>query len=390
MKKRIIILGSTGSIGRNCIEVVERYPDRFEVVGLSAWNNWKLLAEQADSLRVKCVLVGDERYYKDTANELSPGIKLFSGDETADLIDAAGEIDLVVNALVGAAGLKPSLESLERGITLALANKESLVAGGALMVKTLAESKADLLPIDSEHSAIFQCLLGEDRKTIRGLILTASGGPFVDKPLEEFETITPALALKHPNWEMGQRITIDSATMVNKGLEVIEAHWLFDIPPEKIQVVIHRQSIIHSLVRFDDGSYLAQMGAPDMRLPIQFALTYPERLMSPYCELDWDKPFNLDFQPVPYEKYPGLSLAFEALQRGGLFPAALNAADETAVAAFLQGKIKFTGIPVMIEKAMDYLDKQQSFSYQSAMILDDILAVDSEIRKYIRNLVKAE
>ena len=379
-------MGSTGSIGRNCIEVVERYPDRFEIVGLSAWNNWKLLAKQAEGHGVKCVLIGDRRLYTTISNELSPRIGLFSGDDTTGLIDAAGEVDLVVNAMVGAAGLKPSLEALERGITLALANKESLVAGGALMVKTLAESKAELLPIDSEHSAIFQCLLGEDRKTIHSLILTASGGPFVDMPFTEFATITPASALKHPNWEMGPRITIDSATMVNKGLEVIEARWLFDIPPEKIQVVIHRQSIIHSMVRFDDGSYLAQMGAPDMRLPIQFALTYPERLPSPYCELDLEKQFSLDFLPVPIEKYPGLALAFEALRRGGLFPAVLNAADETAVAAFLQGKIKFTEIPVMIEKAMEYLDKQQSFSRKSELVLDDIMAVDSEIREFTAQL----
>ena len=389
MGKRLLIFGSTGSIGRNCLEVVSRYGDKFQIVGLSAGNNIDLLAQQAAQFGVSFTAIPDENRLNDLRKILPAGTQSNAGDEAAEwLLDKCAPLDLVVNAMVGVAGLRPSLETLKRDITLALANKESLVAGGALVLKTLDTGKARLLPIDSEHSAIFQCLLGEDRKTIRELILTASGGPFLDTPRKDFPSITPQMALRHPNWQMGARITIDSATMVNKGLEVIEAHWLFGIPAERIKVVIHRQSIIHSLVRFDDGSYLAQLGAPDMRLPIQFALTYPERLYSPYCDLNFEQAFNLSFQPLPAEKFPGLLLAYAALREGGLYPTALNAADETAVAAFLAGKISFIRIPQLVEKALEWMAGNENMRRLSEYSLEDILTVDGEVRKYVEMWIR--
>ena len=388
-RKNIVIFGSTGSIGRNCLEVASRYPGRFKIAGLAAGDNYQLLARQAEEFGVEAVVIGNENHYSALREALPSTIKVSAGEsEIPGLLQNNSKIGLAVNAMVGAAGLAPSLAVLREGITLALANKESLVAGGALVLKTAGENNAELLPIDSEHSAIFQCLLGEDRKTISSLILTASGGPFADTPLEEFPSITPERALKHPNWDMGARITIDSATMVNKGLEVIEAKWLFDITPEKIQVVIHRQSIVHSMVRFDDGSYLAQMGAPDMRLPIQFALTYPERLPSPYCELDFGNPIALDFQPVPEQKFPGLTLAYQALHRGGIYPAALNAADETAVAAFLEKKIGFDAIPNLIGSALESIESNVELSAASEYSLDDILRVDKTVRRLVENEIR--
>jgi len=382
--KNIIIFGSTGSIGLNCLEIVQRHPERFKITGLAAKDNYELLARQTQEFGVKTVCIGNPAHYDSLKKLLPADTKVFSGnDEILDLLDTGDKVDLAVNAMVGAAGLLPTLKVLDKGITLALANKESLVAGGALALQTAEKSGAQLLPIDSEHSAIFQCLLGEDRKTISSLILTASGGPFVDTPAEQFPFIKPEQALKHPNWSMGARITIDSATMVNKGLEVIEARWLFNIPADKIQVAVHRQSIVHSLVRFEDGSYLAQMGAPDMRLPIQFALTYPERLPSPYCKLDFSTAINLSFEPVQADKFPGLGLAYEALRRNGVFPAVLNAADETAVEAFLKGKISFDKIPQLIEQALNYAEKDSGFSGASEFSLEDILSADREARKYV-------
>lgn len=387
-RKNLILLGSTGSIGRNCCEIVERYPERFNIVGLAAKNNFELLSLQAKKFGVRNIAIGNPEHYTALKKLLPKNINIFSGeDEISHLLGTDAKFDMVVNSMVGSAGLTPSIETLEKGVTLALANKESLVAGGALALKTAQSTGAQLLPIDSEHSAIFQCLLGEDRKTISSLILTASGGPFCDTPIEQFGSVTPEQALKHPNWDMGARITIDSATMVNKGLEVIEARWLFNIPPEKIQVVIHRQSIIHSMVRFEDGSYLAQMGSPDMRLPIQFALTYPERLPSPYCKLDFDNHFALNFQPVPVGKFPGLNLAYEALKKNGVFPAVLNAADEVAVGAFLHRKISFDRIPELIESALEFAEKDPKFSGLSEFSLKDILTADSETRIYIRSRI---
>ncbi len=311
-----------------------------------------------------------------------PEMKLFAGETgLIELLNHCPNVDLVVNSLVGAAGLLPTVKALEMGITVALANKESLVMAGKLMFDIAERTGAGLIPIDSEHSAIFQCLLGEDHNTVAKLILTASGGPFFRTPLEKLHDATPAEALQHPSWNMGNRITIDSATMLNKGLEVIEAHWLFNIPAEDIEVIIHPQSIVHSLVRFKDGSYIAQMGAPDMRLPIQFAMTYPERLQSPYCRLDFDKTFNLEFHPVPMEKYPCLELSFMALRKGGVSPAVLNAADETAVKAFLKKRIKFTDIPKIIESVLHEVSGYDNPS------LDDIMRADAEARRAAERII---
>jgi len=378
MKKNLVIFGSTGSIGKNCLEVVSRFPDRFKIVGLAANNNYQLLAEQAAQFKASSVLINNAEHQKQLRKLLPNSVMVYAGgDSLTGFLHEGDKPHLVVNAMVGSAGLMPTLETLKSGINLAIANKESLVAAGELVLKTAAENKAKLIPIDSEHSAIFQCLTGEDKSKIDRLILTASGGPFLDTPLAGFGRITPEEALNHPNWDMGERITIDSATMMNKGFEVIEAHWLFGVPTDRIDVTIHRQSIVHSIVRFRDGSYTAQIGAPDMRLPIQYALTYPERLPSPYCELDFKKSFDLNFQPPPREKFPCLGLAYNAMRSGGIAPAVLNAADETAVKAFLHHKIKFTQIPVLIEKAINQMGNAK---YST---VDEILAADRETRKYL-------
>jgi 1-deoxy-D-xylulose-5-phosphate reductoisomerase len=381
--KNIVIFGSTGSIGKNCLEVVSRFPDRFKVLGLSAKSNIELLAQQALKFKVAAVAIADENYYLELKKSLPSNLKVFSGAEgIAGLLDYQVPIQLVVNAMVGFAGLFPSLKVLEKGITLALANKESLVAAGKIVLEAAHRNRALLLPIDSEHSAIFQCLLGEERSTIDKLILTASGGPFLDYAPEEFSKITPEQALKHPNWDMGPRITIDSATLANKGFEVIEAHYLFNIAPERIEVVIHRQSLIHSLVRFSDGSYKSQLSAPDMRLPIQFALTYPERLPSPYGNIDFSRSIALDFQPVPENKFPCLKLAHKALKQGGVAPAVLNAADETAVEAFLQKRITFDRIPALIAQALEKAPVMPSPT------LEDIFKVDKEVRLHLTQIIE--
>ncbi len=385
-KKNIVLFGSTGSIGANCLEVVSRYPKLFQVAGLAAKNNFELLAQQANRYKPAVVAIANPQHTDELKDLLPSDTALLTGDKgIRELLDYINiPIDIAVNAMVGASGLVPSLRTLEKGITLGLANKESLVMAGSIVLETARRTGAALLPIDSEHSAIFQCLLGENAHALDKIILTASGGPFFERPAEEFDDITPEEALKHPNWDMGPRITVDSATMLNKGLEVIEARWLFDLPPDRIDVVIHRQSIVHSLIMFIDGSYIAQMGAPDMRLPIQFALTYPQRLPSPYSRLDFNTAFCLDFHPVPLKKFPCLELAYEALDQGGIAPAVLNAADEAAVEAFLRGKIKFTGIADLIAES---LNKIQGSSQPG---LDEILEADEETRRFVQSTVQVE
>ena len=383
MQKNIVIFGSTGSIGVNTLEVVSRFPEWFNVAGLSANNNYKLLAEQAEKFSVKAVNIANPEHYSELKSLISPDISVSSGNENIpELLECDDRLDITINAMVGSAGLIPSLRTVEKGITLALANKESLVAGGEIVISAAKQNQASIIPIDSEHSAIFQCLNGENPKSVDKIILTASGGPFIDTPLDKFHDITPAQALNHPNWDMGSRITIDSATMANKGFEVIEAKWLFDVDNEDIEVTVHRQSIVHSMVRFIDGSYIAQMGMPDMRLPIQYALTYPERLESPYCSLDFTAQFSLDFRPVDMKRYPCLKLAFRALKEGGTAPAVLNAADETAVSAFLKGKISFTGIAECIEAALDKIENIQNPD------IDTILQADMEARMFVESFVR--
>ena len=382
-RKGIIIFGSTGSIGRNCLEVAARFPDRFRIAGISGCSNLKLLAEQARRFDILLVAVGTDKT-GELKNMLDSRVRLFAGEDgLLEMLEYPDGIDLVVNGLVGATGLKPTLRTLEKGIDLALANKESLVMAGRMVFDIAGRTGAKLIPIDSEHSAIFQCLLGEERSTVAELILTASGGPFFKTPIEELRAVTPERAMRHPNWSMGARITIDSATMLNKGLEVIEAHWLFNIPQEHIDVVIHPQSIVHSMVRFKDGSYIAQMGAPDMRLPIQFALTYPERLDSPYCRLDFSKLLKLEFHPAPMDKFPCLGLAYGALEQGGVAPVVLNAADEQAVSAFIDRRIGFMDIPSVIERT---LEKLSGSEYPD---LEEIMAVDREARSVAEEFINS-
>jgi len=351
--KRILILGSTGSIGTSTLDVVDHFPDRFPVAGLSAGKNAGLLLEQAKRYRPGAVAIGDPEAVPALKNALTPlGIRVFGGpDAVLELIEETAA-DLTVNALVGAAGLLPTMKAIERGMDVALANKESLVMAGALVMERVRERGVRLLPVDSEHSAIWQCLAGSDHPAIRRLMLTASGGPFVDWSAERMASITPKDALDHPTWNMGPKVTVDSATMMNKGLEIIEAHWLFDMAPDHIQVVVHRQSIVHSLVEFVDGSTLAQLSPPDMRLPIQLALTYPERWPRQAIPLDLAALGTLSFESPDRKRFPCLNLAYQALGIGGTMPAVLNAANEVAVRAFLDERIPFTRIAELNERTM--------------------------------------
>jgi len=335
------------------LDVVDHFPDRFPVAGLSAGKNAGLLLEQAKRYRPGAVAIGDPEAVPALENALTPlGIRVFGGpDAVLELIEETAA-DLTVNALVGAAGLLPTMKAIERGMDVALANKESLVMAGALVMERVRERGVRLLPVDSEHSAIWQCLAGSDHPAIRRLMLTASGGPFVDWSAERMASITPKDALDHPTWNMGPKVTVDSATMMNKGLEIIEAHWLFDMAPDHIQVVVHRQSIVHSLVEFVDGSTLAQLSPPDMRLPIQLALTYPERWPRQATPLDLAALGTLSFESPDRKRFPCLNLAYQALGIGGTMPAVLNAANEVAVRAFLDERIPFTRIAELNERTM--------------------------------------
>ena len=354
MVKQITLLGSTGSIGTQALQVIDTYPNRFRVRALSANRQVKELAFQARQFRPDMVAIADDTCYNELKAELSGlGIKILAGSESLCELAADSGTDMVLNALVGFAGLAPTLAALHAGNILALANKESLVAGGHLAMKLAADNGVAILPVDSEHSAIFQCLQGQCPEAVAKLILTASGGPFFGRGKKELAVITPKDALKHPNWDMGAKITIDSATLMNKGLEVMEARWLFDLPYDRIDVVVHRESIIHSLVEFHDGAVLAQLGAPDMRVPIQYALTYPQRLRGDAPRVDWQKLGALHFAPPDRESFPCLELAYQAGRIGGTMPCVLNAANEVAVCLFLQHKIGFQYIPRIIESVMN-------------------------------------
>ncbi len=355
--KYLAVVGSTGSIGQNTLRVVEHLPDRFRVFALAANSAVEKLAEQTAAFHPAVVAITDSAKvddFRSRCRELAiPVPEVVTGEEGLRQIATARQVDIVVSAAVGAAGLYPTYSAVAAGKTVALANKEAMVVAGELLCRTAAKSGARIIPIDSEHSAVDQCLRSGQRTEVRRLILTASGGPFRDMPVEQFATITPEAALKHPVWQMGRRITTDSATLMNKGLEVIEARWLFDIPAEKVDIMVHPQSIIHSMVEFVDGSIVAQLGTADMRQPIQYALTYPERLPSPVPALDWSKVPRLDFIPPDRKKFPCVSLAYRAIEMGGTAPAVLNAADEVAVERFLDRKIAFSDIPKLIAKALD-------------------------------------
>ncbi|MDR3184279.1 MAG: 1-deoxy-D-xylulose-5-phosphate reductoisomerase [Prevotellaceae bacterium] len=367
-KKRISILGSTGSIGTQTLEVIRLHPDLFEVEILTANGNADLLIAQALEFRPNAVVIVDEEKHKEVAEALTPHfIKVYAGENALTEVAAWDTADMVVSALVGFAGLRPALAALNAGKAVALANKETLVAAGSLITKAAMEKKAPVIPVDSEHSAIFQCLVGEQNE-IAKLYLTASGGPFLHTAAEDFAKITKAQALKHPNWTMGAKVTIDSATMMNKGLEVIEAYWLFGVSVEKIEVVVHPQSIVHSMVQFVDGAVKAQLGLPDMKLPIQYALSFPQRLPLPDAGLNFSNPLQLDFFSPDIEKFRCLALAYEALRRGGNIPCVMNAANEIAVAAFLDDKLAFAAIPGVVENAMNAVPFIANPSYEDLVV----------------------
>lgn len=370
----LVVLGSTGSIGTQTLEVAARFPDRLAVQALTAGRNWELLAEQARQFRPARVAIADEAAYAPLAQALAGlNVEVVAGSEAVAATASGMGADVVVAAIVGAAGLRPTLAAVEAGRTVALANKEALVVAGALVAEAAQRSGATVVPVDSEHSALFQCLVGEPVGSVERLILTASGGPFRDRPADTFDAITPAEALDHPNWSMGAKITVDSATMMNKGLEVIEAHWLFGVPGERIDVLVHPQSVVHSVVEFVDGSSKAQLGVPDMKVPIQVALSFPERWPADHERLDWAAAADLAFADVDAGRFPCLGLAYDALAAGGGVAAALNAANEVAVARFLKGDVRFTDIPRLVEAGMTAADAP-------AGTLDALLAVDRQAR----------
>lgn len=380
-KMRIALLGSTGSIGVQTLDVVEAWKEEMEVIALTAHRNWELLAEQARHFEPDCVVIADENYYKELSEALADlPIKVYAGAEAVTQVAAASNIDVVVNALVGYAGMLPSLAAVEAGKKLALANKESLVVAGDIIIERALQNRAPIVPIDSEHSAIYQCLVGEVSAP-RRLILTASGGPFRRTPAEELYKVSAAEALKHPNWSMGAKITIDSATLVNKGFEVIEAHWLFGMPAERIDVVVHPQSVIHSMVEFEDGAIKAQLGTPDMHLPIQYALRAPLREHSEEERFDFLKNPTLTFEQVDNERFPMLSVAYDCLRRGGNAACVMNGANEVAVAAFLRGEIGFMDIPRVICGSLERVD------FIGRPTLDDYIATDGVARSVARELL---
>lgn len=374
-KQTVAILGSTGSIGTQTLDVIDRHSELFEVYALTAHSNIDLLVEQARIYRPEVVAIADERHYK-TLREALDGlpIKVFAGADSICQIAAMSPIDTVVTAMVGYSGLLPTVRAIEAGKKIALANKETLVVAGELVTDLALRNRVDIVPIDSEHSAIFQCLVGENENSVEKLILTASGGAFRDTPKDDLRLATAADALRHPTWKMGAKITIDSATMMNKGFEVIEARWLFDIPIDKIEVIIHPQSIVHSMVQFCDGSIKAQLGQPDMRHPIQYALTFPDRLNAQVERANLADIHQLTFEKPDYEKFRNLGLAYDALRRGGNIPCILNAANEVAVDAFLKGKIGFFAMSDIIEQTIS------ETAFISSPTLDDYIATDREAR----------
>ncbi|MGD7036483.1 1-deoxy-D-xylulose-5-phosphate reductoisomerase [Methylotuvimicrobium buryatense] len=389
--KGICILGATGSIGVSTLDVAARHPNRYRVVALTANNNIDLLYDQCIVHRPGYVVVVDEDKAKQFAERIATSpvsdIKVLSGAESLQQVATLDSVDSVMAAIVGAAGLLPTLAAAKAGKTVLLANKEALVMSGDIFMKAVSESGAHLLPIDSEHNAIFQCMpadycAGQEAKEARRILLTASGGPFRTKPVEELVDVTPDQAVAHPNWDMGRKISVDSATMMNKGLELIEACLLFNMSPDKIQVVIHPQSVIHSMVDYVDGTVLAQMGNPDMRIPIAHAMAWPERFDSGAAPLNIFDVKHMDFEQPDLQRFPCLRLAIEAVEAGGIMPAVLNAANEIAVAAFLDEKVRFTDIPFIIERSMC------QFEADPADTLDIVLAADSKAREVAERIVE--
>ncbi len=378
--KKIAILGSTGSIGRQCLAVVESLPERFAIVGLAAGGNLEELVGQIARHRPEVVSVANTGKAAELAEKLraagvAPLPAIHCGAEGMMCVGTHAAAEIVVSAAVGVVGLAATYEAVKLGKTVALSNKEVLVAAGELVMAAARAAGKELLPVDSEHNAVHQCLRGGVRGEVRRLVLTASGGPFRKTPIAELAAVTPEQALAHPNWRMGNRISIDSATMMNKGFEVMEARWLFGVRPEQIEVVVHAQSTVHSMVEFVDGSVLAQLGPTDMRMPIQYALTYPERVASNQIALDWKKLKRLDFAAASTRRFPCLRLAREAMKKGGALPCALNAADEIAVAAFLERRLPFLGIAEVIERVLERTPRTKFAS------IEEVLAADVEARR---------
>lgn len=381
--KNIAILGSTGSIGTQTLDVISEYSDRLYPYLLTANHNSELLISQALKYKPRKVVIADVSHFVAVREALAgTGIEVVAGADAIAESVADTEIDIVVTALVGYSGLAPTIRAINAGKKIALANKETLVVAGELITGMLKDSVSELIPVDSEHSAIFQCLVGEDVESVEKLILTASGGPFRTMSVAEMSKVTKADALNHPNWKMGAKVTVDSASMMNKGFEMIEARWLFNIVPDRIEIVVHPQSIVHSMVEFSDGSIKAQLGLPDMRLPIRYALNYPERLQSKAERLTVDRYSSLTFEKPDMQKFPLLGMAFDAIRAGGNVPCALNAANEIAVAAFLSDKIRFVDMPVVVGKAVACNSFVANPSY------DDLIATNKDIREITLSLIK--
>lgn len=380
--KKIALLGSTGSIGRQTLDIVQAYPDHYEIYLLTAHSNVDLLITQARTFRPEVVVTTLEENYDKLCRELQDlPIKIFAGVEALCECLAFQDIDVVVTAMVGFAGLRPTIAAIEAGKNIALANKETLVVAGDIITQLAQKHKTNILPVDSEHSAIFQCLLGEQYNPIHKILLTASGGPFRKKSLAEMQRLTAKDALRHPNWEMGAKITIDSATMMNKGLEMIEAKWLFGVSPQQIEIVVHPESIVHSAVQFADGAVKAQLGKPDMRLPIQYALSFPERKAIANNYMDLFALRELTFEKPNTDHFDCLNIAYEAVEQGGNMPCIMNAANEVVNAAFREGKIAFTDIPILIRRAMGQAD------FIAQPTLDDYFQTDEQVRVLTQSFI---
>ncbi|MDN5200816.1 1-deoxy-D-xylulose-5-phosphate reductoisomerase [Fulvivirgaceae bacterium BMA10] len=374
-KKHIAILGATGSIGTQALEVIREHRDKFEVEILSAQNNADLLIEQSKEFKPNVVVIGNEAHYEKVFNALDPlSIKVYQGEGALSSVVQMDSVDIVLTALVGYVGLAPTIKAIEAGKHIALANKETLVVAGQLVTKLARENGVNIYPVDSEHSAIFQCIVGEFHNPIEKIVLTASGGPFRGKGREFLKSVTKEQALKHPNWEMGAKITIDSATLMNKGLEVIEAKWLFGLEIDQVEVIVHPQSIIHSMVQFEDGSIKAQLGLPDMRIPIQFALSYPERLQSSFPRFNFADYPSLEFEKPDQNTFKNLKLAYEAINKGGNMPCILNAANEVVVSQFLKDKVGFLEMSDIVEKCM------MKINHVTTPTFEDYVNTDKETR----------
>jgi len=370
--KRIILLGATGSIGSNTLKIIQQFPDDFQLVGISAYRNSQALAQIAETFKVQSIALSDESTYQSAIEEdlFSKHCKIYGGDQALHQIIETTQADMVVVAIVGAQALSPTLNAIHKGLDIALANKELLVLGGSFVTNAIKENQVRLLPVDSEHNAIFQCLQGNNSKDLKSIILTASGGACRDIPISQLYKITPERAKQHPNWSMGAKITIDSATMANKGLEIIEARWLFDLKPEQIKVTIHPESIVHSFVEWIDGSVLAQLSPPSMTFAIQHCLFYPDKRINPQPSIDFDTSFSLNFAPPDFKRYPCLELAYKALKQEPYGGAIYNAANEIAVQRFIAKEICFTDIPKIIETALNNITNPETHSLASLLQMD--------------------